>query len=144
MLDVQHRRGAKCREEIDFTRKVMWAHLIFGAVVITLFLFHEVFRWFAGSLVWYGLSLVVMYGFMNGQRCCRWLLALVFLAGAGAGLYFLSRVLPDTTEPRAALVPHSVIPLWVGLANLTYSLGAMFVLFSPRIRRAGETGFMLW
>ncbi|OYW77718.1 MAG: hypothetical protein B7Z37_02685 [Verrucomicrobia bacterium 12-59-8] len=143
MLDVQHRRGAKHREEIDFTRKFMWTHMIFGAVVITLFLFHEVFRWFAGSLAWYALSLVVMYGFMNGRKSCRWLLALVFLAGSGAGLYFLSRVLPNTTEPRAALVPHAVIPLWVGFANLSYAIGALFVLFDPRIQRAGETGFML-
>ena len=144
MLQVQRSRGTKNREEINFTRKVMWCHMIFGAVVITLFLFHEIFRWFAGSLVWYGLSLVVMYGFMNGQRYCRRLLALMFLAGAGAGLYFLSRVLPDITEPRAALVPHAVIPLWVGMANLSYSFGAMVVLFSSRIRRAGETGFVLW
>lgn len=144
MLDVQRNRGAKHREEIDFTRKFMWAHLIFGAVIITLFLFHEVFRWFAGSLLWYAVSLVVMYGFMNGRQSCRWLLALVFLAGSVAGLYFLNRVLPATTEPRAALVPHAVIPLWVGFANLTYAVGALFVLFSPRIRRAGETGFMLW
>ncbi len=144
MLDVQHRRGAKCREEIDFTRKVMWAHMIFGAVVMTLFLFHEMFRWFAGSLVWYGLSVAAMYGFMSGRRSCRWLLALVFLAGAGAGLYFLIRVLPDTTEPRAALVPHALIPLWLGFANLTYGVGALFVLCSGRIRRAGEAGFVLW
>lgn len=144
MLDVQRNRGAKCREEIDFTRKLMWTHLIFGAVVITLFLFHEVFRWFAGSLVWYGASLVVMYGFMCQRNYCRWLLALIFLAGAGAGLYFLSRVLPTTTEPRAALVPHAVIPLWVGLANLTYSVGAMVMVVNERVRRAGETGFMLW
>ncbi len=144
MLDVQHRRGAKCREEIDFTRKLMWTHMIFGAVVMTLFLFHEVFSWFAGSLVWYALSLVVMYGFMNGRQSCRWLLALVFLSASAAGLYFLSRVLPNTAEPRAALVPHAVIPLWVGMANLTYVVGALFVLFSARIRRAGEAGFMLW
>lgn len=144
MLDVQRNRGAKNREEIDFTRKFLWAHLIFGAVVITLFLFHEVFLWFTGALAWYALSLVVMYGFMNGQRGCRWLLSVVFLAGAGAGLYFLSQVLPHTSEPRVALVPHAAIPLWLGLANLTYCTGAMFMLFSSRIRRAGETGFVLW
>ncbi len=144
MLDVQRNRGARHREEIDFTRKLMWAHMIFGAVVITLFLFHEVFRWFAGSLVWYALTLLLMYGYMNGRQSCRLLLALVFLSGAGAGLYFLCRVLPVITEPRAALVPHAVIPLWVGLANLTYSVGAIFVLFSSRVRRAGEVGFVLW
>ncbi|MDI1315176.1 hypothetical protein [Prosthecobacter sp.] len=144
MLDVQRNRSAKNREEIEFARKFMWAHMIFGAGVMTLFLFHAVFSWFAGSLVWYGLSLVVMYGYMNGRQACRWLLALTFFAGSVAGLYFLSRVLPAITEPRAALVPHAIIPLWVGLANLTYAVAALFVSFSPRIRRAGETGFMLW
>lgn len=144
MLDVQRNRGAKHREEIDFTRKVMWAHLIFGAVIITLFLFHEIFLWFAGALLWYATSLVVMYGFMNGRQFYRWLLSLLFLTASVAGLYFLSRVLPGTTEPRAPLVPHAVIPLWVGFANLTYVVAALFVLFSTRVRRAGETGFMLW
>lgn len=143
MLDVQRTRGAKHREEINFTRKFMWTHMIFGAVVSTLFLFHEVFRWFAGSLAWYALSLVVMYGFMNGRKSCRWLLALVFLAGAGAGLYFINRVFPETAEPRAALVPQEAIPLWVGFANLGYMVGALFVLFDPRIQRAGETSFTL-
>lgn len=144
MLDVQRNRGAKHREEIDFTRKLMWAHMIGGAVVITLFLFHEVFRWFAGSLVWYGVSLVVMYGFMGQRDCCRWLLGLIFLAGAGAGLYFLSRVYPESVPPRVPIVPHGLIPLWVGLANLGYSVGAMVMMVNARVRRAGETGFVLW
>lgn len=47
----------------------------------TLFLFHEFFRWFAGALVWYAISLVMMYGFMGQRAVCRWLLALVFAGG---------------------------------------------------------------
>lgn len=144
MLDVQRNRGAKHREEIDFTRKLMWAHMIFGAVMITLFLFQEFFRWFAGSLVWYGITLIVMYGFMGQRPRWRWLLALVFLAGTAAGLYFVNRVFPGSTPPRGALIPHAVIPLWVGLANLMYGIGALFLLLSTKIRRAGETGFTLW
>lgn len=144
MLDVQRYRGARHLKEIDYTRKVMWSHMIAGAIVIALFLFHEVFRWFAGSIVWYGLSLVVMYGFMNERNACRWLLALVFLAGAGAGLYFISQVFPQTVEPNVALVPRSFMPLWVGLANLIYGMGTLLVLFDSRIRRAGEVGFTLW
>lgn len=144
MLDVQRNRGARHLKEIEFTRRLMWSHMITGAIVIALFLFHEVFRWFAGSIAWYALSLAAMYGFMNERNSCRWLLALLFLAGAGAGLYFISQVFPHMMEPRAALVPRSFMPLWLGLANLIYGAGTLFILFDARIRRAGEVGFTLW
>ncbi|WP_395736894.1 hypothetical protein [Prosthecobacter sp.] len=144
MLDVQRNRGAKNRGEIEFTRKIMWTHMIWGAAVIALFLFHELFIWFAGSLVWYAASLAAMYGFMNQSRCCRWLLSLVFLAGTAVGLLFLNRIYPDIIPSRTALLPHSAIPLWLGFSNLTYGLGALVVLFNSRVRIAGETGFMLW
>ncbi|WP_395746528.1 hypothetical protein [Prosthecobacter sp.] len=144
MLDVQRNRGAKHREEIDFTRKLMWGHMIFGAVVITLFLFHELFRWFAGALVWYAASLVAMYGFMGQRWYCRWLLALVFLAATGAGLFFINRVYPGISASRTVLLPTAFLPLWVGLANVTYVLGALVMMFNARVRRAGNTGFMLW
>jgi hypothetical protein len=144
MREVQRNRGAKHREEIDFTRKLMWGHMIFGAVVCTLFLFHEFFQWFAGSLVWYAASLAVMYGFMSQRASCRWLLALVFLIATGAGLYFINRIYPGSQPPRITLVPHAFMPLWVGLANLTYAIGALLMLFNAQVRRAGQTGFMLW
>ena len=144
MLDVQRNRGAKHLKEINFTRKIMWSHMIVGAVVITLFLFHEVFNWFAGSIVWYALSLAAMYGFMSERSCCRWLLALVFLGGAAAGLFFISQVFPVTLEPRVQFLPRSFMPFWVGLANLVYGVGTMVLLFDSRIRRAGEAGFTLW
>lgn len=144
MLDVQRNRGAKNREEIEFTRRLMWWHMIFGAVVITLFLFHELFRWFAGSLVWYAASLGAMYGFMCQRSYCRWLLGLLFLVATAAGLFFINRVYPTSTPPRAALVPHAFIPLWVGFANLSYGIGALMMMFNARIRVAGRTGFMLW
>jgi hypothetical protein len=144
MLDVQRYRGATHREEINFARKFMWAHMIFGAVVIAMFLFHEIFWWFAGAIFWYSLSLAVMYGFMNEQKYCRWLLAFVFLGGAGAGVFFTNHVFPGIQPPRGPLIPHAVVPIWVGLANLTYLIGALFLLFNARIRRAGQVGFTLW
>ncbi|HRH95499.1 MAG TPA: hypothetical protein PLB55_06165 [Prosthecobacter sp.] len=144
MLDVQRFRGAKYREEIDFTRKLMWTHMILGAVVIAMFLFHEVFSWFAWSIAWYAFSLAVMYGFMNERKYFRWLLALVFLSGAGAGLFFINRVFPDLHAPRGPLIPHEFIPIWVGAANLVYLVEALFLIFSARIRRAGQVGFTLW
>lgn len=144
MLDVQRTRGLKHREEIDFTRKLLWGHMIFGALMMTLFLFQEFFRWFAGALVWYGITLVLMYGFMGQRPKWRWLLALVFLAATAAGLYFVNRVFPGSIPPRGALIPPAVIPVWVGLSNLLYGIGALFLVFDARIKRAGETGFTLW
>ncbi|MCB1276948.1 hypothetical protein [Prosthecobacter sp.] len=144
MLDVQRFRGAKYREEIDFTRKLMWGHLILGAVVISMFLFHEIFSWFAGAIGWYAFSLGVMYGFMNERKICRWLLALVFLGAAGAGLFFINQVFPELRPVRGPLIPQGFIPVWVGAANLIYSIAALFLLFDARVRRAGHVGFTLW
>lgn len=144
MLDVQRYRGAVYRDEVNFARKVMWGHMILGAVVITLFLFHEVFTWFAGAMGWYALSLVAMYGFMSEKPACRMLLAVVFLAGAMAGLYFINRVFPGLQPLRGPLIPLSFIPIWVGAANLCYGAGTLLLLFSGKIRRAGSVGFTLW
>lgn len=144
MLDVQRYRGAVYRDEIQFTRKVMWTHLIVGAVVMTLFLFHELFRWFAGSIVWYVATLALMYGLMNERRCCRWLLGLLFLAVAVIGVYFINKVFPETVPPRVPLVPHGFIPIWVGAVNLTYVCGGLLLLFSGKVRRAVSVGFTLW
>ena len=144
MLDVQRYRGAVYRDEINFTRKVMWAHMILGALVTAMFLFHEVFLWFAGSIVWYAASLVAMYCFMSEKRHGRLLLAMWFLVEAVAGLFFINRVFPGLEAPRGPLVPHSFIPIWVGMANLCYGSGTLLLLFNGRIRRAGSVGFTLW
>ena len=144
MLDVQRNRGLKHREEVNFARKVMWGHMIFGAVVVLLFLFHEFYKWSAGAMAWYAVSLALVYGFISQQAYCRWLLALLFFVGTLSGLYFINCVFPVSTPPRVPLVPHVLIPLWLGLSNLTYVIGGLMMLFNKRIRRAGQTGFLLW
>ncbi len=143
MLNVQRSRGVRHREEINFTRKLMWAHMMMGAVVVAMFLFYEIFGWFAGSALWYAVSLVVMDGFMNNRKFGRVLLALVFAAGAGAGIFFLGRIFPSIDWPQRTLLPPAAIPLWVGMASLAYLIGAMFLLCDARVRRAGQEGFTL-
>lgn len=144
MLDVQRYRGKPCLQEIIFTRKVMWAHMITGAVVITLLLFHELFGWFGGALGWYLFTLGAMVGFMNESRWCQWLLAALFATIAGTGIYFTNNVFPGLEPPKAPLVPHTLLPIWVGMTNLTYGVGCLLMLFSSKIRRAGLVGFTLW
>jgi len=144
MLDAQRYRGAIHLEEIQYTRKWMWLHMILGAVMIAMFLFHEIFRWFAGAVVWYAISLMVMYGFMNGKSLFKWLLALVYLGGAGAGVFFINRVFPAIEAPRGALIPHAVIPIWVGIGSLAYVVSALLLLCSSRVGKAAKTGFTLW
>jgi hypothetical protein len=144
MLNIQRYRGAIHLEEIQYTRKWMWLHMILGAAMITMFLFHEIFQWFAGAVVWYAVSLIVMYGFMGGRRLYKWLLALVFLLGAVAGVFFINRVFPGIQPPRGPLIPKEVIPIWVGLGSLAYTVSALFVLCSSRIGKAAKTGFTLW
>lgn len=143
MLDAQRYRGEVYREEVEFTRRLMWVNLIVGALVSTLFLFHEIFHWFAGSLTWYSVSLVLMYVFMSARRGCRLLLAVWLLAAAAAGLYFINRVFPILDPARGLLVPHGLIPVWVGCANIVYATVALLLVFSKRVRRAGSVGFTL-
>lgn len=145
MLNVQRHRGvSQFDDEVAYTRKWMWTHMILGAVMVAVFLFHQVLGWFAGAAGWYALSLMVMYGFMSERPACRLLLALLFLAGAGAGVFFINVVFPGTQAPPMPVIPPVVIPLLVGLACMTYVVNALFLLFNRRIRKAGQVGFSLW
>ncbi|MBE7495732.1 MAG: hypothetical protein HS117_12345 [Verrucomicrobiaceae bacterium] len=144
MLDAQRNRGAIYREEILFARKLLWCHMIGGAAILALLLFHELFAWFGGALVWYAATVFTMLGFMNEQRCCRWLLGGLFAVLASSGIYFTTTVFPGLEPVKAPLIPHSFLPVWVGMANLAYAGGTVMMLFSNRIRKAGSVGFSLW
>ena len=144
MLDVQRNRGNPLLHEVIFTRKLMWVHMIAGAAVIALLLFHELFGWFGAALAWYLVTLGAMVGFMNEFRWCQWILAALFAAIAATGIYFTNSVFPSLTPPKAPLVPHSLLPIWVGMANLAYGVGCLLMLFSSKVRRAGLVGFTLW
>lgn len=145
MLNVQRYRGeAHLEHEIQYTRKWMWLHMVLGGVVTTLFLFHEMFLWFAGAAVWYAVTLVVMYGFMIEHQICRVMLALLYLGAAVTGVFFINRIYPLTEPPRVTLIPHSFLPIWLGLASMAYAVNAFVLLFNSRIRRAGDVGFSLW
>lgn len=144
MLDVQRHRGNPCLQEVIFTRQLMWAHMIAGAAVIALLLFHELFGWFGSALGWYLVTLAAMVGFMNEFQWCRWVMAGLFAFISASGLYFTNSVFPGLVPPKAPLVPHTLLPVWVGMANLAYGTGCLLMLFSSKVRRAGVVGFTLW
>lgn len=144
MLDVQRYRSDAYREEVLFSRRIILGVLITGAAVITLLLFHELFWWFGGVLAWYGAVVMAMLGYMSSLNWCRWCLALLFAVATLTGLYFTTTVFPVIEPPKAPIVPHTLIPIWVGLANLIFGVMAILMLFSSKIRKAGDVGFTLW
>lgn len=144
MLDVQRQHGNPFLQEVIFTRKILWSHLIAGALIISLLLFHELFGWFGAALGWYLASLGAMAGFLNEHRWCRLALGGLFALITATGVHFTNHVFPTLEAPKAPLVPHSLLPVWVGVANLYYGSGCLLLLFSRRVRRAGLAGFTLW
>jgi predicted membrane channel-forming protein YqfA (hemolysin III family) len=144
MLDIQRYRGTAYRDEVVFARQVLITHLILGAIIIALFLLHELFMWFALSLAWYLVSLYAMLGYLNERPWCRWVLAGLFVLLAVTGVYFANQVFPALKAHEAPIIPHNLIPIWIGMANLAYATGAMVVLFSSKMRRAADAGFTLW
>ena len=144
MLDAQRYRSNNLRVEVHFTRAFLWAHLGLGALIVLMLLLHEVFHWAAGAALWYLFSVLIVVGMFLGVSVCRCLLGLIFLIFSVAGIYFLSQVLPSLKVEEPPMLAHELMPLWLGIMNITYITGGIFVFCSRRIRRATDVGFKLW
>jgi len=144
MLDVQRQRGLTYRYEVSFTRKVMWCHMITGAIIIAMLLFHELFWWLGGAILWYATSIFIMFGYMNELNWCRLVLAGHFALIALAGLFFINIIYPNLSPISAPLIPHYFMPIWVGFSNMLYGFASVLMLMSDKIRKAGTVGFTLW
>ncbi|MFM7605892.1 MAG: hypothetical protein ACKO8Z_11950, partial [Prosthecobacter sp.] len=131
-------------DEVAFTRKILWAHMTTGFAVIALLLFHELFGWFGAALGWYLFTLMAMMGFMNGLRWSQWLMAAMFAVITAAGIYFISRIFPGLEPSPTPIVPHSLLPIWLGFSNLIYGTICLLMLVSSRVWRAGRVCFTLW
>lgn len=144
MLDAQRYRSGTYRAEVHFTRMLLWAHLALGLLVIVMMLFHEIFSWAMAAAIWYLLSSLILVGLLSAMRFCRIGLALAFLTFAVGGVYFLGNVLPQLNPESPPLIPHALLPFWLGLMNVTYAAGAACMAFHDKVRKASTISFSLW
>ncbi len=145
MLDLQRQKYAEPASSgsILFARKVLFAHLLSGILVIALLLFHEFFSAAGWATVWYVLTLVVAVGMTKKVVVCRWMMSLLFFGAAVVGLAAMLWVLPGIKPERPPLLPLSVLPFWLVIACFGYAAAAYTVAVSTRLRRACEKGFTL-
>ncbi len=144
MLDAQRYRKDSYRAEVHFTRLILWAHLALGALVVVMLLFHEIFAWAVAAATWYLLSALILVGLLSSLRFCRVGLALAFLVFSLGGVFFLGNVLPGLKPESPPLIPHALLPFWLGLANVIYAAGAACMAFHDKVRRACTINFSLW
>lgn len=144
MLDLQRYKEGNRRSEVHFTRAALWGHLGLGGLAVVLLLFHELFRWAAFAGLWYLFSVLLITGILSGMAACRFILALAFLSFSIGGILFLGHVLPELKPEQPPLIPHGLLPIWLGVANATYAVGGILFLTNVRVRKACDIGFKLW
>jgi hypothetical protein len=144
MLDAQRYKGATYRVDVHFTRGVLWAHLGLGILVIVLMLLHELFAWAGVMTGWYLVTMLLVAGMVSAVAVCRLALGTVFLSFTVTGIYFLGQVVPHLNPDASPLLPHAVLPFWLGLANIIYAAGSVLMLTNDKVRKACSIGFSLW
>jgi len=144
MLEIQRHRRTRSREEVHFTRRLLHAHLGIGPVVVALLLFHELFLWSLGVTGWYLLTLLFLSGMLSARNWCRSALALMFISFTVIGVYFLAQVAPHLRPENPPLLAHTLLPYWLGMLDILYSIAALCVLVNPQVRKASTLGFTLW
>ena len=144
MLDAQRYKANTCRAEVHFTRVVLWGHLGLGLVVLLLLLLHEIFGWAVGFAGWYLVTVLLVAGMLSAARNCRVFLGATFLFFTFFGVYFLGQVLPHLKPETPPLMPHVILPFWLGLVNILYAAGGVCMLISQRVKKACTVYFSLW
>lgn len=144
MLDCQQRRLWVRKREIHFTRRLLIAHLVLGALLIGLFAAHDLQAWAVGALLWYLLTLAPLRGMLKSADCCRHVLGALFLLFSACGVFFLTQVAPQLPAAGSGLLPHHLLPFWLGSLNLVYASTAGCLFFHHNVRKAVAIGFSLW
>jgi hypothetical protein len=144
MLDAQRYKPGNLRSEVYFTRFCIYGHVLLGAFPILLFLLHSFFTFSLAALVWYALTLGLIYGMTQGRDACRMGLSGVFAVLPFFGFIFLSQILPEWKPETPPLLPLIVLPFWLGLWNLMYAIAAVFTWNSSYLKKACSNGFKLY
>lgn len=144
MLDAQRYKASSYRVEVHFTRVVLWVHLGLGVLVFLLMLLHEVFGWAVVVAGWYLVTMLLMAGMLTAVRVCRPMLGAAFLVFTVSGIYFLGQVLPYLNPEQAPIIPHALLPFWLGVVNIVYAAGGVCLLTSQKVKRACTVYFSLW
>ncbi|MCX6857543.1 MAG: hypothetical protein NTV80_21880 [Verrucomicrobia bacterium] len=144
MLDAQRYKPGTLRSEVYFARYFAYGHVILGALPPLFFLLHACYACSAGVLIWYLLTLGLIYGMALGRDACRKGLSVVFAILPIFGVYFLAQVLPEWKVETPPLLPLTALPFWLGLWNLTYAAAAVFVWQSTYLKKACSIGFKLY
>ena len=144
MLDLQRYKSGTFRAEVHFTRIFIAVHIALGALAVLLLLLHEIMNWAALAAGWYVASILILSAMFTGYSIGRWLLSVAFIAFGLTGIFFLGQVLPTMKQDHPPLVPLGLLPFWLGIFNIAYLVGGVFILRSQRIAKACSTRFKLW
>ncbi|TDU73195.1 hypothetical protein EI77_01663 [Prosthecobacter fusiformis] len=144
MLDAQRYRAGNLRDEVHFTRRILIGHLLVGVSVAGLMVAHGVYQWGISTVLWYLLTILPMKGMMAADNRCRHLLGGMFLLYGITGGYYLTWVVPTLRDLDQALLPASLLPLWMGTMNLMYAVAGVCLMINRKVRRAVTVGFSLW
>jgi hypothetical protein len=144
MLDAQRYKPGNLRSEVHFTRLYICSHLLLGALPILLFLLHSLFASTIAVLVWYALTLGLVYGMAQGRDACRMGLSVVFAILPIFGVIFLGQILPEWKPETPPLLPLIVLPFWLGLWNLMYATATVFTWNSTYLKKACSVGFKVY
>jgi hypothetical protein len=144
MLFAQRQRFKARGPEIQFSRLILWFHLVLGGVPAVLLLLHGMPFWGVLVVLWFLLTLGAVMGLKSGLDWARTVLGLLFLGFPMGAAILILHVYPQIPAEHPAMLPVKLLPIWVGLLGAVYLALAFVVFVDQRIRRAMSIRFELW
>ncbi len=144
MLNVQRERHTQHRSEIQFSRRLLRAHVALGWLPAALLLLHGLFFHCAVAATWYLLSLILVPLMKSGRDFARTGLGALFLAGFCGCLLLISRfptVLPPASPPPLG---HHLLPHWAGVFGAFYLILGLVFFLNRTVKKVVARGFDRW
>lgn len=143
MLDVQRYRHSPKLENVQFTRKILWALLTVLILVGGCLTFHGLFIHALATLLVLMITVLLIVGMGNAKEWCRCALAFMSL-GFGVACALLARFGPEIFESSEAPLGVKLIPIWAGLAAIACITIAACFVFSEKVQYSSRRLFTLW